>query len=112
MTKLKYKIKTGDKVVVITGKFKGITGLVLSKIIDDTNVNKCRITVEGCTVKKHVKPSQADPDGGIKDIPAKIHISNVAFVANNDEKSKIGRKFLDDGTKVRYAKKTGEILEG
>ena len=111
MTQLKIKIKKGDTVKVMSGKFKGKTGTVEKKLIDKKNPNKCKVHVSGVTMKKHVKPSQEDA-GGIKDIPYPLNICKVMYMLADGTTTRIGKKTLDDGTKVRYAKKTGEVLEG
>lgn len=74
---MKTHVKKGDNVEVITGKSKGKRGLVLS-----VNARKLTVIVEGArTVKKATKPSESDPEGGIKEINAAIHISNVKKVS-------------------------------
>lgn len=99
-------IKTGDKVVVISGKDKGKEGVVLAA---HPSTNK--VTVEGVNVvKKHVRPSQMNPDGGIVEFEAPIHASNVMIVDPKSGKpTRVGFKFVD-GKKVRFAKKSGEVL--
>ena len=99
-------IKTGDKVVVISGEDKGKEGVVLSA---QPSTNK--VTVEGVNVvKKHVRPSQMNPDGGIVEFEAPIHASNVMIVDPKSGKpTRVGFKFVD-GKKVRFAKKSGEVL--
>jgi large subunit ribosomal protein L24 len=102
------RIKKGDKVVITVGKDKGKTG-VIGQVITASN----KVIVQGLnTVVKHVKPSQKMPQGGVVRIEAPIHLSNVMHV---DPKSgvptRIGFKVLEDGKKVRYAKKTGELID-
>jgi len=103
---IKLKVKKGDEVVVITGKYKGKKGKIL-KVFPEDN----KIIVSGVNlVKKHTKPSQIS-EGGIitKELP--IHISNVAHIDPKTGKpTKIAFKFLEDGSKVRMAKKSGEII--
>ena len=101
------KIKKGDKVIVIAGKNKGVTGEVL-KIIPEKN----RAMVRGVNiVKKHTKPTQNDP-GGIKEKEGTISISNLAFFEESKNKpTRIGYKFLEDGRKVRFSKLTGEVID-
>ncbi|WP_341793666.1 MULTISPECIES: 50S ribosomal protein L24 [unclassified Rickettsia] len=103
---IKLKVKKGDEVVVITGKYKGKKGKIL-KVFPEDN----KIIVSGVNlVKKHTKPSQVS-EGGIitKELP--IHISNVAHIdPKSGESTKIGFKILEDGSKVRVAKKSGEII--
>jgi len=102
------KIKKGDKIIVLSGKDKGRTGEV-TKIVTDTG----RAFVAGVNmVKRHTKPTQYDP-GGIKDIEASIHLSNLAIVdPKSGEATRVGFKFLEDGKKVRFAKKSGEVIDG
>ena len=99
------KIKKGDTVKVITGKYKGKTSRVI-KVYPKTD----KLIVEGVNIaKKHMRPTQENPQGGINEIEMPIHISNVKIYLNNAD-SRVGYKFLDDGKKVRYAKKTGEVI--
>ncbi len=102
----KFKIKTGDQVVVLTGKDKGSKGTVI-KIIKD----KDRVIVEGVNmIKKHVKPSTENPQGGIVEKEAPIHISNVALVdPKTGEATRVGYE-IKDGKKVRVSKKSGEVI--
>ncbi|MDQ7019504.1 MAG: 50S ribosomal protein L24 [Robiginitomaculum sp.] len=101
------KIKKGDKVIVLAGKDKGRTGEVM-KMITDTN----RAIVSGINmVKRHQRPTQYDP-GGIKDMEAPIHVSNLAVADPKTGKAtRVGFKTLKDGKKVRFAKKSGEVLD-
>ena len=103
------KIKKGDYVVVLSGNDKGRKGEVMS-VMPAAN----RVVVKGVRlVKRHVKPSQSDPDGGIKSFEAPIHISNVAHIDPKDNvATRVGFKVLKDGTKVRVAKKSGEVING
>ncbi len=111
------KIKTGDEVVVITGKDRGRRGKVLSISEKTTYGNKSRglwVFVEGINlVKKHKKPNpQANQPGGIISKEMPLHISNVAlFNRETSKPSKVGIKILDDGKKVRYFKATGEVVD-
>ena len=102
----KLKIKKGDKVQVVTGKNKGKVGDVI-KVIPAEN----RVVVSGVNLaKKHTKPSQIS-EGGIiqKELP--IHVSNVSHIdPKTNEITKVGYKMLEDGKKVRIAKKSGEII--
>ena len=103
------KIKKGDYVIVLSGNDKGRKGEVLS-----VSPAEERVVVKGVRlVKRHVKPSQADPDGGIKSFEAPIHISNVAHIDPKDNvATRVGFKVLKDGKKVRVAKKSGETIDG
>ncbi|MDG1333744.1 MAG: 50S ribosomal protein L24 [Crocinitomicaceae bacterium] len=102
----KLHIKVGDTVKVISGEANGQEGNVLS--IDR---NKMRATVEGVNLmKKHQKPSASNPEGGIIETEAGIHVSNLMVVVNG-EASRIGRKPNKDGKIVRYSKKSGEEIK-
>ena len=103
------KIKKGDHVVVIAGKDKGRKGEVLKVFPKES-----RIVVKGIKmVKRHTGPSQADPEGGIKQFEAPIHISNVAHLDPKEGKpTRVGFKTLKDGKKVRVTKKSGEVIDG
>ena len=102
------KIKKGDRVVVLAGKDKGRQGSVLRVLPKEE-----RVVVEGLNmVQRHTRPTQADPQGGIKNKEAPLHVSNVALV---DPKSggptKVGFR-IEGGKKVRFAKKSGEVING
>ena len=103
------KIKKGDYVIVLSGADKGRKGEVLSVMPAEE-----RVVVKGVRmIKRHVKPSQADPDGGIKSFEAPIHVSNVAHIDPKDNvATRVGFKTLKDGKKVRVAKKSGEVIDG
>ena len=103
----KFKIRKGDSVVVRTGRDKGKRGDVL-KVMPAEN----RVIVQGVNmVKRHTKPSQAGP-GGIVEKEAPIHMSNVAHVDPKDDKAtRVGFRVLDDGRKVRFAKRSGEVID-
>lgn len=102
----KLHVKVGDTVKVLSGTSKGQEGKVLK--IDRA---KNRVTVEGVNVvKKHVKPSASNPQGGIEEAEAGIHISNVMVVANGVA-SRVGRKDDGEGKLVRYLKKNGEVVK-
>lgn len=102
----KLHIKVGDTVKVISGESNGQEGKILS--IDR---KKLRAKVEGVNLaKKHQKPSATDPQGGIVEQEAGIHISNLMIVVKG-EASRIGRKPNKDGKIVRYSKKSGEEIK-
>lgn len=102
----KLHIKVGDTVKVLSGEERGNEGKVL--VIDRI---KNRAIVEGLNiVKKHVKPSSANPQGGIEEVEAGLHISNLMVVANG-KASRVGRKLDDKNKRVRYSKKTGEVID-
>jgi len=102
----KLKVKKGDLVKVIAGSDKGTEGKIM-----EVFPTKNRIVVEGVNLrKKHTKPT-ADQPGGINEINAPIHVSNVMLVdPANGNATKVGRKIVD-GKSVRYSKKTGEIIK-
>tara|TARA_B100001559_G_C16407756_1_gene578854 strand:+ start:441 stop:758 length:318 start_codon:yes stop_codon:yes gene_type:complete len=101
------KIKKGDNVIVLKGKDKGKKGKVLRidkrferAIVDGVNLNK-----------RHVAPKQSDP-GGIKEVESSISLSNLSIEDPKDGKPvKVGFKLLDDGKKVRFSRRTGEMID-
>lgn len=99
-------VRKGDVVMVMAGADKGKQGNVMEVIHD-----KQRVIVEDVNiVKKHRKPTQNTP-GGIVEIPAPIHVSNVMLIdPKSGEPTRIGRKIVD-GKTVRYSKKSGEIIK-
>lgn len=103
----KMKIKKGDEVIVVCGKDKGRRGEVLKAIPKER-----RILIKGVNVvKRHTKPTQSSP-GGIIDKELTIHVSNVSLIDPKDGKpTRVGYKTLDDGRKVRFAKRSGEIID-
>jgi large subunit ribosomal protein L24 len=104
----KLKIRRGDHVVVITGKDKGKKGEVL-KVIPAEN----RAIVKGIAMMKRHQRQTATQDGGIISKEAAIHISNLALEDPKDGKpTRVGYKFLKDGRKVRFAKRSGEVIDG
>ncbi len=104
----KVKIKRGDNVIVTTGKNKGSKGEVLEVIRKEGK--DPRVIVAGVNiVKRHVKPSASNPQGGIVEKEASIHVSNVALMDKNRKATKTGTKIEGD-KKVRVAKTTGETL--
>lgn len=104
----KLKIKKADRVVVIAGKDKGKTGEVLLVMPKEN-----RVVVQGVNVvKKHRRPTQANPQGGIDAFEAPIHVSNVAHIdPKSSQPTRIGYKTLDDGRKVRVARRSGEVID-
>ena len=103
----KLKIRKGDTVKVISGNDKGKTGRVL--VVER---NKNRVIVEGVrSVSKHTKPSAENPNGGILDKEAPIHVSNVMLVDGSGDATRVGRKENDKGKLQRYSKKTGEFIK-
>ncbi|COH89671.1 50S ribosomal protein L24 [Streptococcus pneumoniae] len=99
-------VKKGDKVRVIAGKDKGTEAVVLTAL---PKVNK--VIVEGVNiVKKHQRPTNELPQGGIIEKEAAIHVSNVQVLDKNGVAGRVGYKSVD-GKKVRYNKKSGEVLD-
>jgi large subunit ribosomal protein L24 len=104
----KLKIKKGDHVVVITGKDKGKKGEVL-KVLPEEN----RAIVKGVAMVRRHQRQTATQDGGIISKEAAIHISNLALEDPKDgTPTRVGYKFLKDGRKVRFAKRSGEVVDG
>ena len=104
------KIKRGDNVKVIAGEYKGETGVVIKVFPKEE-----RVLVQGINiVKKHRKPSQANPDGAIEEKEAPIHVSNVALIDPKSKKAKkpvrVGYDF-ENGKKIRVCHKTGSKLD-
>jgi large subunit ribosomal protein L24 len=103
----KLKIKKGDHVVVITGKDKGKRGEVL-KVLPAEN----RAIVKGVAVVRRHQRQTAAQEGGIVSKEAPIHISNLALEDPKDGKpTRVGYKFLKDGRKVRFARRSGEVID-
>ncbi|MEM1103500.1 MAG: 50S ribosomal protein L24 [Pseudomonadota bacterium] len=102
------KIRKGDQVVVLNGPYKGADGEVLKVFPADA-----RVLVRGVNmVKRHTKPSAAG-GGGIVNKEAPLHVSNVALKdPSTGGPTRVGFKILDDGRKVRFAKKSGEVIDG
>ncbi len=101
------KIKKGDRVVVLTGRDKGAKGEVLKVLPAEE-----RAIVDGVNkIKRHTAPSQTT-QGGIVEKEASIHLSNLALIDPKDDKpTRVGFKTLEDGRKVRVAKRSGEVLD-
>ena len=101
------KIKKGDRVVVLTGKDKGRIGEVLQSFPAES-----KVLVQGVNiVRRHTKPSQLDPRGGIKEREAKIHVSNVSLIDPKDNKpTRVGFEERD-GKKLRVSRRSGEVLD-
>ena len=102
------KIRRDDTVLVISGNDKGKRGRVL-RVIPEQD----RLIVEGIRMmKKHTKPTQRDPQGGIVEREAPIHVSTVMVIdPHNDEPTRVGKKRLDDGRNVRVAARSGEMID-
>ena len=104
----KFHVKTGDTVLVLSGNEKGKKGKILRMLTD-----KQRAIVEGLNiVKKHIKPSAQNPQGGIVEKEAGIHISNLMLIdPKTGEPTRIGRKLDEKGKLQRYSKKTKEFIK-
>jgi large subunit ribosomal protein L24 len=101
------KIKKGDRVVMLTGKDKGRTGNVTRVMPKES-----RVLVSGLNmVQRHTRPSQADPQGGIRHKEASVHVSNVAIADSSGKPTRVGFE-VRGGKKVRVAKTTGEVING
>ena len=108
MTLYKIRLKKGDTVQVLSGKYKGKTGKVTA-----THPSENKVTVEGINiVKKHQKPSRLHPQGGIIEITKPIWVSKVALVDPTSKKpTRIGYKVDAKGVKTRIAKKSGKEIK-
>jgi large subunit ribosomal protein L24 len=101
----KIKIKKDDKILVIAGEHKGAEGKVV-KVIRDKN----KAIIEGVNlIKKHAKPSAQNPQGGIIEKEAPIHISNLYLTTAEGEATRVGFR-EEDGNKVRFSKKNNEVV--
>jgi len=101
------RIRKGDRVTVLNGRYKGAQGEVLRVIPKES-----RVVVQGVNVvKRHQRPNQMDP-GGIKRFEAPIHVSNVAHIDPRDGKAtRVGFRIDEHGRKTRYAKRSGESID-
>jgi len=101
------RIKKGDSVMILAGKDKGKTGQVLSILKQES-----RVIVQGVNmVRRHTRPS-AQSTGGIIQKEASLHVSNVAHVdPKTREATRVGFRKLEGGRKVRYAKRSGEVID-
>ncbi len=104
----KIRLKKGDNVIVLAGKYKGKTGTITA-----THPRDNKVTVEGINiVKKHVKPSKANPQGGIIELTKPMWVSKVALVDPTSKKAtRIGYKLDKEGNKVRIAKASGKEIK-
>ncbi|TAL00786.1 MAG: 50S ribosomal protein L24 [Rhodospirillaceae bacterium] len=103
----KLKIKKGDKVIVLAGRDKGRTGEVVKALPEEN-----KVVVQGINmVKRHTRASQTS-NGGIVEKEAAIHASNVAHLDPKDNKAtRVGFKIIDGDRKVRFAKRSGEVID-
>ena len=104
----KLHIKSGDTVIVLSGESKGEKGKIVS-----VDTKKERAIVEGVNkVKKHQKPNAKHPQGGIIEIEAPLHVSNLMVIdPTTGEPTKVGRRRNAEGKLERYSKKSGEVLK-
>jgi large subunit ribosomal protein L24 len=103
----KFKIKKGDEVLVISGRDKGKKGKVLGVLRAEN-----RALVEGINMVRRHQRQTAQQQGGVVDKEAAIHLSNLAHVDPKDGRAtRVGYKFLEDGRKVRFAKRSGEVID-
>jgi large subunit ribosomal protein L24 len=102
------KIKKGDKVVVLTGRERGKSGEVI-KVMPKED----RALVRGVNMVKRHQRQSASQEGGIVTKEASLHLSNLAVADPKDGKpTRVGFKVLDDGRKVRFAKRSGDLIDG
>jgi large subunit ribosomal protein L24 len=103
----KLKVKSGDRVKVIRGNYKGQEGTVLS-----VDPEKNRVVVEGVNLRKrHKKPSQTNPEGGIVQFEAPIHVSNVMVIdPSTGEPTRVRAEVAQDGTKTRVGVRSGKAI--
>jgi large subunit ribosomal protein L24 len=103
------RIKRGDKVIVIAGAAKGSQGEVLRVLPKED-----RAVVQGIAMaKRHTKPKGVGQPGGIIEREAAVHLSNLALIDPESNKAtRVGFKVLDDGRKVRVARKSGALIDG
>jgi len=103
------RIKKGDKVIVIAGAAKGSRGEVLHVMPAAE-----RAVVQGIAIaKRHTKPKGMGQPGGIVEREAAVHLSNLALIdPNSDKATRVGFRILDDGRKVRVARKSGAVIDG
>jgi large subunit ribosomal protein L24 len=104
----KQKLKKGDRVIVLAGRDKGKRGEILKMLPSED-----RAVVQGVNVARRHQKQTAQAEGGIIAREAPIHVSNLAYVDPKDDKpTRIGFKTLEDGRKVRVARRSGEVIDG
>ena len=103
------KLRKGDEVMVVSGEDRGKRGKIL-RVLRDKN----RVVVEGVSfMRRHTRPSQSNPQGGIVEREAPIHASNVMVVdPKSGRPTRVGARVHEDGTRDRVARRSGEILPG
>lgn len=104
----KFKVRKGDEVVITAGKDRGRKGEVIKVMPKDS-----RLVVRGLNlIKRHTKPSAENPDGGVVQKEASVHISNVQLAdPESGLPTRVGYKILEDGKKVRFAKRSGQVID-
>jgi large subunit ribosomal protein L24 len=104
----KLHVRRGDSVIVVAGKDKGREGEIIKVLIEEQ-----RVIVRGINmIKRHTKPSAQNPNGGVVQKEASIHVSNVMHRDPESGKpTRMGHKFMKDGSKIRFAKKSGSTIE-
>ena len=103
----KIRLKKGDTVVVLSGKYKGQTGKITA-----THPTENKVTVEGINiVKKHIKPTRTSPQGGIVELTKPLWVSKVAIFEPTTKPSRIGYKLDKDGNKTRIFKSNGKEIK-
>ncbi len=101
------KIKKGDKVVILTGRDKGKSGEVVQVMPKEE-----RALVRGVNLVKRHQRQTMNQEGGIVSKEATIHLSNLAYAGQDGKATRVGFKTLDDGRKVRFAKRSGDLIDG
>ena len=102
------KIKKGDRVVILTGKDKGRSGEITEMKLKDN-----RAIVRGINLVRCHRKQNASQEGGIVSVEAPVHLSNLALEDPKDGKvTRVGFKVLENGRKVRYAKRSGDLIDG
>ncbi len=103
----KISVKKDDLVEVVSGREKGKKGKVLAVFPDEE-----RVTIEKLNMlKRHLKPSQANKQGGIVEKEGKLHVSNVMLIDSEGKRTRVKWKRLEDGKRVRVAARTGEVID-
>lgn len=103
----KFSVKKDDLVEVVSGREKGKKGKVLAVFPDEE-----RVTIEKLNMlKRHLKPSQANKQGGIVEKEGKLHVSNVMLIDSEGKRTRVKWKRLEDGKRVRVAARTGEVID-
>lgn len=107
MAATKLSVKKDDLVEVISGREKGKKGKVLAVFPGEE-----KVTIEKLNMlKRHLKPSQANKQGGIVEKEGKLHVSNVMLIDSEGKRTRVKWKRLDDGKRVRVAARTGEVID-